>query len=179
MGAFVTECDTGRPWASPRTYAAARKGECQGLELYCHYWQALVSKQSSSDLRPIPDWKTDSWWKFDPFKVSLDNQLSDLNRIQLKIRTGSAMNDTIDGWFVPDDPYRLPSEVTCLVLHTEHIRNSTTGGRGVGYYILVVEESVTPGTYERLGIGVAVAAKDQLSHGLVGRKSPSSAVILI
>ncbi|KAF2027853.1 hypothetical protein EK21DRAFT_114489 [Setomelanomma holmii] len=179
MGQFVAETDTGRPWVSSGTFTAAKQGNFEQIELYAHYWPGVVVKKPTNGPHAASGWTNDAWWKFDPFRVPLDQHLQEFSRYELVIQTNFAGDDAICGWFVPDDATRIPEKVTCIVLYTESVRNSKTGRAAFGYYILVVQELDEARKHERLGIGVAVSCQDRISQRWYGREKPTTARVLV
>lgn len=84
MGSFVAECDSGRPWVSSRTFSAAVKDDGRAIELFAHSWPGVVTNKLSSGPYSISDWKTDAWWKFHPFRISLDEQMQDFKSFRAR-----------------------------------------------------------------------------------------------
>lgn len=68
---------------------------------------------------------------------------------------------------------------TALVLLTASVKYKFTKDTGYGYYLLIVKESPgTPGSYERVRVGVCVSRNNRASQSWSGRKAPQNLEIM-
>lgn len=128
-------------------------------------------------------WISDAWWTVPPFNKPIDAQFRNRTCLELEVIwedgvfSGHALLD--------DDRYAegsisLPDEMVCVILHTEPVKNVASEQKGLGFYILVVQQSADhPDRYERLGVGVSYRDSIPDCNKYPWPKKPTPSITLI
>lgn len=176
---YLADFDNGRARVQACMYELAKLGDSAQLHLLAYFWPTELVH-----IDPVPRfsrWKAKSWWTLSGFEVPLDEHIPrHAKHSSLLVHPTSSGEDDFEALGFFDRPAGdcVSHKMMCLILHTISVEHEQTLQRAYGYYFLIVD-ALKDGTYIRLGIGVGVSRVDRTSHGLFGRKPPSTPITLV